>query len=182
MQVFFSIFWWIYFCIFYSGFPLLCILLYFISKNKNLHQTVKQKIYPLLPVAYAFVSSCFWILILYTGRINFVIERIASLAPSMLAILYGLSALLFWLPAFRQNIKLSFLHSLPLFLLAPLNMLLNSLRHKVVHHDYISTLFRIYTAGFLIYIIAILFLLLLRWIMLRVFPYSQQHKNEQRIL
>jgi hypothetical protein len=166
MQVFFSIFWWIYFCMFFSGYPLIYVLFYLMSKNKSLHLT-SEKIFPLLPVAYAFVATCFWILMIYTGRMNFVIERIALVAPSALAILYSFSALLFWLPIFRQNIKLSFLHSLPLFLLAPLNMLLTSLQHKIVHHDYISALFRIYTAGFLIYIIAITFLLAVKWLLLK---------------
>jgi len=166
MQVFFSIFWWIYFCIFFSGFPLIYVLFYLVSKNKSMHLTA-EKISSLLPLSYAFVATCFWILMIYTGRMNFVIERIASFAPSALVILYSLSALLFWLPVFRQNIKLSFLHSLPLFLLAPLNMLLTSLRHKIVHHDYISALFRIYTAGFIIYIIAIIFLLTVKWLLLK---------------
>jgi len=178
MQVFFSIFWWIYFCIFFSGYPLMYVLFYLMRKNKSMHLPL-EKILSLLPLSYAFVATCFWILMVYTERLNFVVERIASVAPSALVILYSLSALLFWLPAFRQNIKLSFLHSLPLFLLAPLNMLLTSLRHKIVHHDYISALCRIYTAGFLIYIIAIIFLWFWQWIMLHAFSYGQhKHKSE----
>src|SRR5690242_4509999 len=78
MQIFFSVFWWIYFFIFFSGYPLLYFLVYLISRNRNMHDALSEKVFPLLPVTYAFVSTLFWILIFWTGRINFVVEKIAS--------------------------------------------------------------------------------------------------------
>jgi uncharacterized membrane protein YdbT with pleckstrin-like domain len=88
-------------------------------------------------------------------------------------IFWSLTALLFWFPRFRENHNLSLIHSLPLFLLPPLNMLIKASRHTVVAHDYIITLLRIYTAGLIIYIIAILFLLLIKWLLPNVFSFRR---------
>ncbi|MEP6683706.1 MAG: hypothetical protein ABJA35_10615 [Parafilimonas sp.] len=181
MQVFFSIFWWIYFGIFFSGFPLVFTFFFLLAKNKKLHHPVAEKIYPLLPVAYAFVSTCFWILMLFTGRVNFVIEKIAPSPILLIVILWSLSSLLFWLATFRKNIRLSFLHSIPLFLLPFLNMILRRYRNKIVDHDYIISLVKIYTAGIIVYIISIVFLLLVKWLFTHIF--SRKHKlNESETL
>ena len=175
MQIFFSIFWWIYFFIFFSGYPLVCLVFYLMAGKKSMYNAVTEKIYPLLPVAYAFVATCFWLLMIYTGRMHFVAERIASAAPSVLVIAYSLSALLFWLPSFRKKTRLSFLHSLPLFLLPFFNMLFKTYSHKIIPHDYIFNLSRIYAAGFIIYLIAIALLLAVKWLLSKTFL-LKQHK------
>lgn len=165
MQIFFSIFWWIYFAIFFSGYPLIYGFLYSMGKSKkSIHGVIAEKIYPILPLSYAFVATSFWILMISSGKMGFIIEKIVSVVPAALVIIYSLIGLLFWLPFFRKKPTLCLLHSLPLFLLAPLNMLFKALGHKVVAHDYITTLFRIYTAAFILYIIAISFLLLIKWV------------------
>jgi hypothetical protein len=163
MQVFFSVFWWIYFFIFFTGYPLAYGFFHLAGRNKNMHHLIAEKIYPLLPLAYAFVGTCFWILMLYTGKTGFIIEKIASSVPSVLIILYSFTGLLFWLPAFRKKAYLSLLHSLPFFLLPPANMLLKITRHKIVAHDYIFNLLRIYIAAFILYILVITVLLLVKW-------------------
>jgi hypothetical protein len=164
MQIFFSIFWWIYFFIFFTGYPWLYGLVYLISRNKKIHRAVTEKIFPVLPVVYAFVITCFWLLMLYSGKTDFIVERIASTKPSVLMIFYSFTGLLFWSPAFSKKTSLSLLHSLPFLLMPPVNMLIKTLRHKVVAHDYIISLLRIYAAGLILYILATLFLLLIRWI------------------
>ena len=173
MQVFFSIFWWIYFCIFFSGYPLAFAIVHLTAKNKKLHDSITLKIYPLLPLAYAFVTTCFWILMLCTGKMQFILEKIASATPSILVIFWSLTAFLFWLPRFRKNHNLSLIHSLPLFMLPPLNMLIKASRHSIVAHDYIINLLRIYTAGLIVYIIAIMFLLLIKWLLPNVFSFRR---------
>ena len=175
MQVFFSIFWWIYFYIFFTGYPFVYLLLHLTARNKNFNQVLVEKICPLLPISYAFVASCFWILTLFTGRINFVLEKITPVVSSALVIVYSLSGLLFWLPVFRKKNILSLIHSLLLFLLPPLNMLSDKFMHRVVPHDYVITLLRVYTAGLLIYLIAIGFLLLIKWIIAHIFTFDH-HK------
>ena len=164
MQIFFSVFWWIYFFIFFTGYPLLYAFVFLMGKTRSLHHFITGRIRPLLPLAYAFVSTFFWILMISTGRMNFVAERIASTAPSVLIMLFSLSSLLFWLPAFRKNIKLSFIHSLPLFLLPPSNMIWRILSHEIVVHDYIIGMLRIYTAGLIVYTVAIALLLFSKWL------------------
>ena len=164
MQIFFSIFWWICFFIFFTGYPLAYGFFHLMGKSKNMHHLVVEKIYPMLPLAYALVSTCFWLLMIYTGKTGFIINKIASASPSVSIILYSFTALLFWLPAVRKKTHLSLLHALPFFLLPPLNMLLSISRHKVVPHDYISNLLRIYGAAFILYLLMILFLLLIKWI------------------
>jgi hypothetical protein len=164
MQVLFSFVWWIYFCMFFSGYPLVYILFYFIGKRQSMHHVVAEKLFPMLPLAYAFVATGFWVLVIYTGRMNFVIQRIFSTAPSALIILYSFSSLLFFLPAFRKNIYLSFLHSLPLFML-PFYYIFSRGKNKVVDHEDILSLIRIYAAGFIVYIFAMILLLVFRWLL-----------------
>lgn len=180
MQIFFSIFWWIYFCIFFSGYPLIYLFFYFVTKNKNKPHSITVRMFALLPLTYAFVASCFWILMICTGKIHFINEKIVSEAPSALVILYSLFALLFWLPVLRKNTNLSFVHSLPLFLLPFFNMLLRIYRHKVVDHDYIISMVKLYTPGIIIYIIAIVFLLLSKWLFAEVFSIRKDKGSKKR--
>jgi hypothetical protein len=146
------------------------------DKNKILHQTVAEKLFPLLPLTYALATTFFWIFILFTGKMHFVIERIASAAPSSLIIFYSLSALLFWFPSFRNESRLSFLHSLPLFVAPFFNMLYRVYRHKIVDHDYFTSVAKVYTAGFIVYIIAIAFLSISKWLLSKT-TFLKHHKN-----
>jgi len=169
MQIFFSVFWWIYFFIFFSGYPLLFFFFYLLNKRRNAHNVIAEKIFPLLPVTYALVSTLFWILILWTGRLNYAVEKIASVALSSFIMAYSFSALLFWFPYFRKKTYWSLLHSLPLFLLPFFNMLYKTYTHKVIQHDYILNLWRIYAAGLIIYIIAIAIVYGIKWLLLKTF-------------
>jgi hypothetical protein len=99
------------------------------------------------------------------ARTDFIIEKIVSARPGVLIIAYGLSALLFWLPSFRKKSGLSFLHSLALFLLPFCSVLLRIHRHNVLSDDYMLNLLRIYTAGFIMYLIALSLLVLLKWLL-----------------
>ncbi|HEX5153398.1 MAG TPA: hypothetical protein VFW07_18240 [Parafilimonas sp.] len=147
------------------------------DNNKRMHHAFVKKFTPLLPTTYAFVSTSFWIFILCTGRIDFVIEKIASVTSSFLAIIYSLSALVFWLPYFRQKIYLSFLHSLVPFLFPIGNILLKAYRHKIIQQDYIWNLVLIYTAGLIIYLMGIVILFLLKWLIKKLLS-TVQHQKE----
>lgn len=159
MQDLFSFFWWIYFCVFFSGYPLIYILLYFTGKRKNMHHAVAEKIFPLLPLAYALVATCFWLLMIFTNRMDFVIQRISSAAPSALVMFYSFSSLIFFLPAFRRKAFWCFLHSLPLFMLPFYYIFSRGSKNKIVDSEDFLNLIRIYAAGFIIYIIVIVLLL-----------------------
>jgi hypothetical protein len=162
MQDLFSFFWWIYFCVFFSGYPFIYILFYFIGKRRSMHHAVEEKILPILPLAYALVAICFWLLVITTGRMNFVIQRISSAAPSALVILYSLTSLLFFLPAFRRKIWWSLLHSLPLFVLPFYYIFSRGTRSQITDREDILNLIRIYAAGFMIYIIVMVLMLAIR--------------------
>jgi hypothetical protein len=162
MQDLFSFFWWIYFCVFFSGYPFIYILFYFIGKRRSMHHAVEEKILPILPLAYALVAICFWLLVITTGRMNFVIQRISSAAPSALVILYSLTSLLFFLLAFRRKIWWSLLHSLPLFVLPFYYIFSRGTRSQITDREDILNLIRIYAAGFMIYIIVMVLMLAIR--------------------
>jgi hypothetical protein len=141
-----------------------------------MHDAITEKIFPLLPVTYALVSTVFWILMLWTGRMDFVAEKIATVAFSSFVIAYSFTALLFWLPYFRIKIYVSLLHSLLLFLLPFLNILFKTYMHKFIPHDYFFNVWRIYTAGFIIYIIAIALVYGMMWLFLKA-VWIKHHKN-----
>lgn len=109
-----------------------------------------------------------WLLVIFAGRLNFVIVRISAAAPSALVILYSLSSLLFFLPTFRRKTFWPFLHSLPLFMLPFYYIFSRGNRSEIIASEDILNLIRTYAAGFIIYIIAIVFLLAVKWLLKKI--------------
>jgi hypothetical protein len=132
-----------------------------------MHHAVLEKIFSILPLAYALVATCFWLLVISTGRMNFVIQRISSAAPSALVILYSFTSLLFFLAAFRRKIWWSFLHSLPLFVLPCYYIFSRGTPSQIADREDILNLIRIYAAGFIIYIIVTVLMLAIRSLLKR---------------
>jgi hypothetical protein len=165
MQIFFSVFWWIYFFVFFTGYPLAYVFINIIGRNKKMKHLVADKIYPAMPLTYAFTATAFWILMIYSGRMDFVFQKIAIATPSVLAIIYSFSALLFWHPFFRKNIYPSLLHSLPFMLLPLVHMILKAFRHGIDLPEYAGNLLRIYTAGFVLYMLLLIILLIFKWLL-----------------
>lgn len=156
------------------------LLFYFIGKRKKIQHAAAEKIFALLPLAYALVATWFWLLVIFAGRLNFVIVRISAAAPSALVILYSLTSLLFFLPSFRRKSFWTFLHSLPLFALPFYYIFSTGNKPELVASEDILNLIRIYAVGLTIYIIVIVFLLAVKWL-LKKMTESKLMKEEYQI-
>jgi len=171
MNEIFITFWWIYFCIFFSNYILVYAISHLLAKKKNWNTFVHIKVYSLLPLAYAFVATCFWVVTFYHYSSDYLVNTIMASISAKLIIGWSLLGLLFWLPFFRKNNHFCLLHSIPLFLLPFIVMATNIFKSGIIEWNDIFNLLRIYLAGLLIYALAIAILSVVRFLILRfVFP------------
>ena len=168
MNEIFIAFWWIYFCIFFSNYVIVYAISHLLAKNKNWNTFIKTKIYPLLPLAYAFVTTCFWTILLYQYSFNYIWKTIMAEIPAKLIIVWSLLGLLFWLPLFRKKNYFCLLHSIPFFILPIIIIANNIFKFGLLEWDDVLNLLRIYIAGLLIYVGAIIILLVAKFLILRL--------------
>jgi len=170
IEIFIAI-WWINFCVFFSNYVLVYSISHLLAKNKKWNVFIHTNIYSLLPLAYAFLATCFWAITFYYYRSDYVVNTIMASIPAKLIVAWSLLGLLFWLPFFRRNDHFCLIHSLPLFLLPLIVMTTNIFKYGIIEWSDIFNLFRIYAGGLLIYAIAIAIVTVVRFLILRfVFP------------
>jgi len=169
-EIFIAI-WWIYFCIFFSNYILVYAISYLLARNKNWNTFIHQKVYSLLPLAYAFVATAFWAVTFYYYSADYIVNTIMVSLPAKLIIAWSLLGLLFWLPFFRRNDHFCLWHSIPLFLLPFIVMATDIFKSGIIEWRDIFNLFRVYASGLLIYALAVAILTVVRFLILRfVFP------------
>lgn len=168
-------FWWIWFCIFFSGYAIVYGTAYFLSNKQHPNLFIKNKIYPLLPLAYALITTCFWLFILYKANLSFVSKRVAHSILAQLLIMWSFLGLLFWLPLFRKNYSLSLMHSLLFFILPLAFIAKNILRLGVFEKDDILSLLRVYLASASVYLLAIIILLIAKFAFLNLVAAKHHH-------
>lgn len=166
-------FWWILFCIFFSGYAIMFTITHLLSKNKK-WGFVKTKVYPLLPQAYALITTCFWVFILYKANLGFVSKEVAHSMLAQFIIIWNLLALLFWIPFFRKKYYFSFIHSLLFFCLPLVFMGKNLFRFGILEREDIFNLLRIYAVGFAIYFAAISMLWIAKYFFLHL-TFAKHH-------
>ena len=174
MSEFFIAFWWINFCIFFSNYVLVYAISHLVAKNKKWNAFIHTKVYSLLPLAYAFVATCFWAVTFYHYSPGYIVNTIMASLPAKLIVGWSLIGLLFWLPFFRKNNHFCLLHSIPLFLLPFMVFAINIFKYGIIEWNDIFNLLRIYLAGLLIYAIAIATLSVVRFFILH-FIFSKHH-------
>jgi len=154
------------FAYFFSNYIIVYAISHLLAKNKNWNTFIKAKIYPLFPLAYAFVTTCFWTIFLYQYSFNYIWKTIMAEIPAKLIIIWSLLSLLFWLPVFRKKNYFSLLHSIPFFILPFIIIANNILKFGLLEWDDVWNLLRIYIAGLLIYVAAIIILLVAKFLIL----------------
>ena len=175
MNEFFIARWWLYFCIFFSNYVIVYVVSYLFAKNKNWNSFIKLKIYPLLPLAYALVATCFWIISSYRYGFDYISKTIMAGIAAKLIITWSLSALVFWLPVFRKKIYFSLLHSIPFFILPFVGVAYNIFRLGILELSDVLNILRMCAAGLLIYAVAIIILQIAKRLFLRT--HSPKHNT-----
>lgn len=94
---------------FFCGYPLLYALVFFIAGKYEEKKTFARKLTSLLPLGYALSATLFLGLFLKNISVNYSLTNAA--APLSFLQLWGLSAVLFWIPALSKKPVFSLLHS-----------------------------------------------------------------------
>src|ERR1043165_5803649 len=84
---------------FFSGYPLIYAIAFFIAGNKPSKTSIKRKIVSLLPFAYALVGTLFLGLQLNKLYPDYSFENIKLTTEEPFLKIWGLLSLLFWIPA-----------------------------------------------------------------------------------
>lgn len=100
---------------FFSGYPLVYAIAFFIAGKQKSKSGLKGKIVSLLPYSYALVGTLFLGLQLNNLYPDYTFENIKLTTQEPYLKIWGLLALLFWIPALRKKPVISLLHSLVFF-------------------------------------------------------------------
>src|SRR5437588_2864988 len=102
---------------FFSGYPLIYTISLFIAGNQRLKNSFISRIMPLLPFSYALVGILFLGLELKKLYPNYSLEHIKQVVEHPYLVIWGLLAILFWIPALSRKTFFSLIHSLVFFFL-----------------------------------------------------------------
>ena len=148
---------------FFSGYPLLYAVTLFIAENQQLKNNFKSRIVSLLPFAYALVGTLYLGLQLKNLYPDYSIENIKLTMQQPYLKIWGLLAILFWIPAIAKKPILSLLHSLVFFLLLVRDLFLqlsaSSADKNIVRND-----MKIYTDSLLLNLGAFALIVLLSFL------------------
>ena len=144
---------------FFSGYPLIYAIVFFIAGNQPSKNKLKGRLFFLLPFSYALVGTLYLGLQLKNLYPDYSFGNIALTMQDPILIIWGLLSLLFWIPVFRKKPVVTLLHSLVFFFF----LLRDLFQHTFYQVD--KTVVRndmnIYTNSLLINISAFAFIVLL---------------------
>jgi hypothetical protein len=96
---------------FFSGYPFIYVLAFFVVRNKKINNIFKHKVVSLLPFSYALISTLFVGFQLKKLYPDYSLENMQQ--PYL--VILGVLAILFWIPALAKNVVLSLIHGLVFF-------------------------------------------------------------------
>jgi hypothetical protein len=100
---------------FFSGYPLVYYVIVFFKGNKKAIENSTRRFLSLLPMAYALLGTLYFGHLLKNLYPDYSAEHITLKAQQPFFIIWGISAILFWIPALRRKPIFSLLHSLVFF-------------------------------------------------------------------
>lgn len=105
---------------FFSGFPLIYVVILFVRGSSNLNQDLKNRLIHLLPYGYALTGTLYLGLILRNLYPVYSLENIQN--PYLTS--WGILAVLFWIPALSKKSIISLMHSLIILSVLVINQLI----------------------------------------------------------
>ena len=100
---------------FFSGYPLLYALIFFVAGNKQSGNNLKKRIISALPYVYPVLGTLYLGLQLKNLYPDYSFENIKQTMQHPGLITWGLLSILFWIPALGKKTFLSLIHSLVFF-------------------------------------------------------------------
>jgi hypothetical protein len=150
---------------FFSGYSLLYAIILVFAGNKEPGNNFKSRIVSVLPLSYALVSTLYLGLQLKNLYLSYSSGNIRPAIHHPYLMLWGLLAILFWLPSFRKKEWLSLLHSLVFFFILVKDIFMqiaSSVDENILKND-----MRIYTVSFLLNLAAFILMALLYFFFLQ---------------
>lgn len=147
---------------FFSGYPLIYAIIFFIAGNKKTRNTFKHRIVSVLPFAYAVVGVLYFGLLLKDLYPDYSFKHINLSLPQPWITAWALLSILFFIPALAKKRILSLFHSLVFFFFLIKDIFLElsaSGDRSVVKND-----MTVYTISLMLNLCAVLLLLLLSFI------------------
>ena len=151
---------------FFSGYPLLYVVIMVMAGNQPVRNNFKSRMVLLLPFTYAFVGSLFLGLQLKNLYPDYSIENIKGSLQLPFLTAWALLSLVFWLPAIGRRTVLSLAHSLIFFFLL-VRDLFQQLSTSSVDKDMIRNDMKIYSISLLLNMGSFAFLVLLSFLFSR---------------
>ncbi|HEY6503820.1 MAG TPA: hypothetical protein VIZ28_07600 [Chitinophagaceae bacterium] len=100
---------------FFSGYPLIYAIVFFIAGSQPSKTKLKGQLFFLLPFSYALVGTLYLGLQLKNLYPDYSMENLKQVMQQPFLVGWGLLSLLFWIPAIAKKRVLSLLHSLVFF-------------------------------------------------------------------
>lgn len=152
---------------FFSGYPLLYVVILFIAGNQQSKRTLKSRIVSMLPYTYALVGTLYLGLQLKNLYPDYSFENIKLTMQQPCLIIWGLLSILFWLPTLAKKSFLSLLHSLVFFFFLVRDLFLqlsaSSADKNIVRND-----MKIYSVSILLNLIALILVTLIYLLITRI--------------
>lgn len=144
--------------VFFSGYPLLYLLVISIAGRLREKDTVQSRVVSLLPYSYACMGTLYLGLLFKNVYPDYSVEHILEQIQNPYLTLLGLGSLLFWIPAINHKRVLSFLHGLFFFFLLIRDFFMQE-TDRVADKAMLKNDMRIYTISLLLHLLVLLMVL-----------------------
>ena len=161
---------------FFSGYPLIYAIALVITGNQRLKNYFINRIAPLLPFSYALAGTLFLGFELKKLYPAYSIEHVKESILHPYLVIWGLLAMLFWVPALSKKIYFSLIHSLVFFFLMVSDIfvqLFSSADSDIVKND-----MKVYTSSLALHLCTFIFLVLLMFIFTRYSKFSKARSSK----
>lgn len=151
---------------FFSGYPLIYAVMHFIAGNEKIKDNFWRRSASLLPFSYALLGTLYLGLQLKNLHPGYSIENIKNTVQQPGLMIWGLLAIIFWLPALARKTVLSLLHSLIFFFFLAKDLIVQSSASSP-NNDIVKNDMKIYTDSLLLNVGALILILLVSFIFRR---------------
>jgi len=150
---------------FFSGYSLLYAIILVFAGNKESGNNFKSRVVSVLPLSYALVSTLYMALQLKNLSLSYSSGNLRLAIHHPYLMIWGLLALLFWIPSFRKKEGLSLFHSLVFFFILVKDIFMQI--GSPVDENFLKNDMRMYTVSFLLNLAAYIFVVLLYFFFLQ---------------
>ena len=144
---------------FFLGYSLLYAVILVFAGNKEPGNKFKSRLVPALPLSYALLGTLYLGLQLKNFYLSYSFGNSGLAIHHPYLMIWGLLAILFWIPSFRKKEVLSLLHNLVFFFMLVKDILMqisSSVDENILKND-----MRIYTVSFLLNLAAFILMVIL---------------------